>query len=80
MKRYVSLIQQPQRVIEIYFTFSGLLFLKLLLLVLNGFYLCVVDLCKLVPVGPVVVQAIKHGLDLFVEPGELLIKKEQERP
>lgn len=62
------------------FTLSGLLFLKLLLLILNGFHLCIVDLGELVPVGPVIVQAIKHGLDLFVEPGELLVEKEQDRP
>lgn len=63
-----------------FLTLPGFLLLQLLLLVLNGFYLCIVDLGKLVPVGPVVVQAVEHGLDLLVEPGELLVEEGQERP
>lgn len=59
------------------FTFFGFLFFQFLLLVLDGFHLCVVDLSQLVPVRSVVVQAIKHGLDLFVEPGELLMNDGQ---
>ena len=58
-----------------FFTFLGLFFFQFLLLILNGLHLCVVDLSQLVPVCPVVVQAIEHGRDLFVEPGELLEQK-----
>lgn len=61
-----------------FLTLPVLLFLQLLLLILNGFHLCVVDLGELVPVGPVVVQAVEHGLDLLVEPGELLVAEGQE--
>lgn len=57
----------------LFFTFSGLVFFQFLLLILNGLHLCVVYLSQLIPVCPVVVQTIKHGLDLFVEPRELLI-------
>lgn len=53
-------------------TFPGFLFLKFLLLILDGLHLCVVHLGPLVPVCPVVVQTVEHGLDLIVEPGELL--------
>lgn len=63
-----------------FLTLPGLIFLQLLLLILNGFHLCVVDLSELIPMGPVVVQAIEHGLDLLVEPGELLVEEGQEGP
>lgn len=59
------------------FTFPGFLFFQFLLLILDGLHLCVVFLSQLVPVCPVVVQTIKHRLDLFVEPGELLTNDRQ---
>lgn len=59
-------------------TFFGFFLLQLLLLILYGFHLCVVDLGELVPVGPVVVQAVEHGRNLLVEPGELLKEDGQE--
>lgn len=78
----LSTLDDPNRPnIHVQFlTLPGLLLLQLLLLILNGLHLCVVDLSELVPVGPVVVQAVEHGLDLLVEPGELLADEGREGP